>query len=303
MQSLQSELETLWQFHTRRLRPDTPHSQLNDRLVFSQRTALRLARCHACGTLYRNPRERDVRQVYEGEVPANEALERIFASQRNAYRAQARRFVRVARAHTSSATGRGLEIGSYVGGFLAAIDGDGWDFHGIDVNEAAVRYACARGLDATVGTIDLLPGASEYDAVAIWNCLDQLAEPRVVVASAYRLLRDGGLLAVRVPNGAVWMQLRSLLDTSVGPLARALLAYNNLLGFPYLTGFTPRSLGAMLHAEGFDVVLTHGDTLVPLADRWTRRWAAYEERVLKATVRALAPRRMMPWFELYARRR
>lgn len=33
-EDLRAELEALWEFHTRRLRPDTPHPHLTDRLVF-----------------------------------------------------------------------------------------------------------------------------------------------------------------------------------------------------------------------------------------------------------------------------
>src|SRR5690606_39558602 len=75
-EELRAELELLWEFHTRRIRPDTPHRQLTDRLVFSQRPALRLARCSTCGTLYRNPRERGIEQIYEGEAVEPDVMDR-----------------------------------------------------------------------------------------------------------------------------------------------------------------------------------------------------------------------------------
>lgn len=297
-EDLRAELEALWEFHTRRLRPDTPHPHLTDRLVFSQRPALRLARCRRCGTLYRNPRERAVEQIYESDAVPAEVMDRLFESQRDTYRVQAQRFARIA-----GRAGRGLEVGSYVGGYLDAVREHGWHFRGVDVNEAAVRYARSRDLDAVVGTIHSLDDDARFDAVAIWNCLDQLAEPRIVVATAHRLLRDGGMLAVRVPNGAFYARVRRWLHTPLASISRALLAYNNLLGFPYRTGFTPASLARLLRSEGFQVVRTRGDTLVPLADEWTRGWAAGEERMLKAVLRRLAGGRTAPWFEMYARRR
>lgn len=297
-EELRAELELLWEFHTRRIRPDTPHRQLTDRLVFSQRPALRLARCSTCGTLYRNPRERGIEQIYEGEAVEPDVMDRLFESQRDAYRAQAERFARVA-----GRPGRGLEVGSYVGGYLAAVRDHGWTFNGIDVNEAAVRFACSRGLNARVGTLESLDGDERFDAVAIWNCLDQLPEPRAAIAAAHGVLRNGGTFAARIPSGAFYARVREWLATPLGPVGRALLAYNNLLGFPYRTGFTPASLTRVLRDEGFDVVRVHGDTLVQLADAWTRPWAAAEERTLKAALRLLARRHMAPWFEVYARRR
>lgn len=297
---MRAEVETLWEFHTRRLRPDTPHAHLTDRLVFSQRAPLRIARCTSCGTLYRNPREQEraLGEIYEDEQLSTAAMDRLFASQRDTSLVQAERLTRIA-----GGTGRGLEVGSYIGGFLAAAQKQGWQFSGVDVNEGAVAYACARGLDARVGTIESVEQDAEtYDAIAIWNCLDQLPRPREAIRSAYRLLRPGGILAVRVPNGGFYQRTRRWLNGPAATLAEASLAYNNLLGFPYRTGFTPASLQDVLRKEGFDIVTVRGDTLVPLADEWTKGAAVWEERTVKGALLMLTGRRMAPWFEVYGRK-
>jgi hypothetical protein len=49
-----------------------------------------------------------------------------------------------------------------------------------------------------------------------------------------------------------------------------------------------------------------GDVLVPIADRWTRRWAALEERLVKRVIAigahaSTGDKPLAPWFELYAR--
>jgi hypothetical protein len=51
-----------------------------------------------------------------------------------------------------------------------------------------------------------------------------------------------------------------------------------------------------------------GDVLVPIADEWTRPWAALEERALKRLGKVAArvspgDKELAPWFELYARAR
>jgi hypothetical protein len=42
---------------------------------------------------------------------------------------------------------------------------------------------------------------------------------------------------------------------------------------------------------------------VPIADEWTRGWAAAEERMVKAGMKALAALDIdgAPWFEVYAK--
>jgi len=94
-----------------------------------------------------------------------------------------------------------------------------------------------------------------------------------------------GVLAIRVPNGAFYSAVRRRLDGIAGPVARALLAHNNLLGFPYRHGFTVQSIALLLEDTGFDIVRTHGDALVPIADEWTRGWAAAEERMIKTAMK------------------
>lgn len=295
---IRDELESLWSFHTRRLRPDTPPLHLTDRVAFSQQPPLRLVRCAVCGTVYRNPREcaRSVFELYAGEPLDDAVLASLFATQLASYRAQAHRLTRVA-----GRPGRGLEVGSYVGGFLAASAELGWRFEGVDVSEGANAFTRARGFTVRQGTIADVAGEDAYDAIAIWNCFDQLPDPRATVRDAARLLRPGGVLAIRVPSGSFYAWLRRHAHGLLRRPARALLAHNNLLGFPYLHGFTPSSLARLLAEAGLRVVRVHGDTLVPLADRWTRAWAAGEEWLLKRAVRSVAPARRSPWFELYAR--
>lgn len=300
--SVREEMEALWQFHTRRLAGATPPEHLVDRVAFSQRPPLRVVRCDSCGLVYRNPRERafELDETYAGEAPDESALETLFDNQRRAYAAQARRLTR-----RLGRRGSGLEVGSYVGAFLAAAADEGWHFEGIDINEHAVRFARARGFSVTLGELDSFDADHRFDAVAIWNCFDQLPDPRAVAHRARSLVADGGMLAIRVPNGAFYAGVRPALQGPLAGAARALLAHNNLLGFPYRHGFTPDSLSLLLDKTGFRVEHVHGDTLVPIADEWTRGWAAVEERALKAVLRAIGGVRAggAPWFEVYARPR
>ena len=300
-EEIRREVEALWEFHGERLRPETPPAHLADRVAFSQRPPLRVVQCAQCGLVYRNPRERDfeLRDLYAGERPDERVLDALFETQRSAYQAQARRLTEAA----GGKKGRGLEVGSYVGGFLAAAAALGWQFEGLDVNPATNDFARGRGLRVADGDLERFDGAPGFDAVAIWNCFDQLADPRAAARRAHELLRPGGLLALRVPNGAFYATVRRRLDGPGAPLARALLAHNNLLTFPYRHGFTLSSLDHLLRATGYAIAHVFGDTLVPIADEWTQAWAAWEERVVKGALREIAREEAdaAPWIEVYAR--
>lgn len=302
-EEIRDEVEALWAFHIRRLRPDTPPEQLTDRVAFSQRPALRIVECRGCGLLYRNPRERahELEDIYGHAEVEPEVLDALYETQLPSYAAQARRLTRVV-----GRAGRGLEVGSYSGAFLGAAARLGWSFEGLDIGEAAVAAMCRRGHRVHEGDLSSMTGHdARYDAIAIWNTFEQLADPRADAALAARLLAPGGTLVVRVPNGRFYASLRRRLRGPLAPAVRMLLAHNNLLAFPYRHGFGTRSLGKLFASLDLDVVFVHGDTLVPIADRFTRRWAALEERALKVALRTVAHAEpsMAPWIEVYARRR
>ena len=304
-EAVREEVETLWQFHTRRLDPATPPAHLTDRIAFSQRPPLRVVQCVSCGLVYRNPRERahELTGVYEGEAPAEDVLESLFQTQLQSYRAQASRLRAVMRKR-----GTGIEVGSYVGGFLAAARERELDVEGLDINEPASVFARRKGFRVSIGDLESWSEKRTVDAVAIWNCFDQLPDPRRAAIAARSLLAPGGTIAIRVPNGGFYASMRPRLEGAGRPVATALLAHNNLLSFPYRHGFTIGALRRLLEGTGFEVVRIFGDTLVPIADRWTRRWAALEERSLKGAMRAVTRltgrwgAHHAPWIEVYARR-
>ncbi|HEY0970107.1 MAG TPA: class I SAM-dependent methyltransferase [Gemmatimonadales bacterium] len=298
---IREEVELLWEFHTDRLRPDTPPPHLIDRVAFSQQPPLRVVRCAECGLVYRNPRERDfeLRDSYAGEEPDRDALAALHETQRATCAGQVERLGEVA-----GRAGRVLEVGSYVGGFLAAAGDAGWQAEGLDVNPVANTFARELGLRVTEGDLESFAGPGGFDAVALWNCFDQLPDPGRAAHRAHSLLADGGVIAIRVPNGAFYAAVRQRLAGPGARLARLLLAHNNLLGFPYRHGFTLESLEHLLARTGFTVERVYGDALVPIADEWTQGWAALEERVVKGALRLIAKgeAEAAPWIEVYGRR-
>lgn len=292
---LREEVEWLWEYHERRLRPETPPEHLMDRVAFSQQPPLRLVRCVECGLVYRNPieRERELADIYAGEAPAPEVLRSLHDTQLPAMRMQAKLLREVL-----GRGGAGLEVGSYVGGFLAAARDYGLQFEGVDISTGINAFTRSLGFAVHDGDLASVPRERRFDVVAIWNTFDQLADPRGAVNVAHGLLSPGGILVIRVPNGAYYAEHRG--DRSTWPA----LAQNNLLTFPYRWGFTAHSLERLLGASGFSVACQRGDVLVPIADEWTRPWAAREERDIKRALREDARQSLddAPWLEVYAKR-
>ena len=301
-EQIRAEVEALWAYHQKRLKPETPPDRLVDRVAFSEPPPFRLVRCNECGLLYRSPVERshELTEMYARNASAPDVLRALHDTQLPAARVQARELRRAL-----GRGGSGLEVGSYVGAFLDAARDEGLDVQGLDVNADANAFTRSMGFTVHDGELTTFGTDQTFDTVAIWNTFDQLADPRGALNAASKLLRDRGILVVRVPNGAFYAAAREVLtngNRATRAAARAALAQNNLLTFPYRWGFTPESLTRLLSETGFSVQRIRGDVLVPVADRWTRPWARVEEILIKrgmALAASFADSRA-PWFEVYA---
>jgi len=287
----------VWEFHARRLRQPVPPEYLMDRVVFSQAPPLRLVECRRCGHLYRNPRERpeSLREAYRDEALDDGVYRSLLENQRAFYRERVDFLSRLRGPILS-----GLEVGCHVGAFLTEARDAGMTFTGIDVNERACDFSRGNGVDARTGVIEIQEGEEIHDAIVIWNTFEQLPDMHTAVRAARRLLKRGGLLAVRVPNGSFYSRWRRRLSGPASAIAERVLIQNNLLGFPYRQGFSRLSMTALLEGAGFETLVIRGNTLVPLADEWTSFRGTIEERLTKGVERLFHRGWKAPWIEVYA---
>jgi SAM-dependent methyltransferase len=313
-QELSAQSERARRFHAARLVRSDP-GEREERSSFTQSDAAGLTVCRGCRLVARDPLPdpRALARRYANDAYAASRLEEMRAAQVASFRRklpQLRRLVGTPR--------RVLEIGSFVGGFLEVARTAGWWATGIDPGRQVTAACKARGLDVRACTLeefDAVNVRSAVDCIAIWNTFDQLADPRPALDFARRWLRPGGVLALRVPHGLYYARsIRRWRGAAGGPRARfaeACLAWNNLLGFPYLYGYGIESLDRAVHPFGFVRAAAQGDVLCALAGRATADWARREERACKQLQRAWialdarrARRRLAaaPWLDVYYRR-
>ena len=73
-----------------------------------------------------------------------------------------------------------VEVGSFVGGFLAAGRQCGWSMLGVDPGKQVTDFCRSRELPVYCGTLDDAPiSSNSVDAVVIWNTFDQLPFGRI----------------------------------------------------------------------------------------------------------------------------
>lgn len=304
----------LQQFYRRRWRIQNG-ATVRDRPAFMQHDTTDLISCEGCGLLYRNP------------PPPKSAVADLYAQSRyeetclraehQANRAEAaRKILSVAQRlpyHSRKRRPRVLEIGCSAGGFLAEGLSLGWDMLGIDQDKDAAAFCRDEGLPVFHGTVhDAELDPSSFDAVVIWNTFNQLHDPHPTLAAAARLLRNGGLLVLRVPNGNCFRLMMTILAPLPAWLHRPFhtaLAWNNLVTFPYRYGYGLETLTNLTASYGFKRTACIPDTLGPAPPDQLKSWAVVERYCGNAIYRAVwyaaGPSGrffVAPWLDLYFER-
>jgi SAM-dependent methyltransferase len=191
-----------------------------------------------------------------------------------------------------------IELGSHLGAFLEAAEERNWRPTGLDIGEFTCTFSRRHGLRVKRESIEdtRLRGGSA-DAVFVWNCFEQLEDPAAALRAAHTLLKRFGLLVIHIPNFSFYERMRQF---------PGILAYNNLLGFPYLIGYTPSVLNSLLSRHGFKPIAGFDSTLITmpfpdLSSQVRREMAVVNNPYRKAPARdplLLAG----PWMEVAYRR-
>lgn len=283
---------------------------LADRAEFTQDYTTRIVACRSCGLVFRSPRPTvsAVMGAYVKDRYSEAHLKSEFLSQQQWAEKKASFLARWAQFKKTPMI---VEVGSFVGGFLDVGRRRGWSMLGIDPGKEVTEFCRAQGLPVYCGTLaeaPIRPGS--VDAVVIWNTFDQLPNPDTTLAAARRVLRDEGLLIIRVPNGLMYRRGAEFLNRR-GLLRKWMittLAWNNLLAFPYLHGYSISTLDQLLGRHGFSRLMVYRDALVKLSDSDTKAWARAEEKLIKWCCRCISGAESLwnsdstgftPWLDFY----
>ncbi len=144
-----------------------------------------------------------------------------------------------------------LDAGCGGGTFLVDARDAGWTVSGLEINAEFPEF-CRKDLgidDVKIGLVTDPPFPDgSFDAVALLDVLEHMYDPVASVTRCARLLKPGGVLVVKSPNGRMQLRkerLRKKLGRGNGYVAT----------IGHLNQFTPKTLSLAFRKGGLDTIL------------------------------------------------
>ncbi len=244
-------------------------------LVYVER-GFNIVECASCGLVYVNPRFPDhlykaktnlsykevVTQSLEAnthpkDLNKNDLDRKAYLCLRNKESAVNLRQVQ----RYSKRKGTLLDVGCGEGFFLKAASDAGWEVAGV---EMSVTHKPSPELKLNILNEDFLNvdlPEKMFDAVTFYDVLEHLPYPRETLQKAQSLLKEGGLLVIRVPNEK-FLRLKTRIIAALFGKDFYLRNKNlSILGYyapeTHLYNFNQETLGLLLRNSGFKVFGIH----------------------------------------------
>jgi SAM-dependent methyltransferase len=237
-----------------------------------------IVRCRGCGLVRTNPRPTaaSIGFYYPSTYSAHRSpsertsyrssglLRRLVVGERSTWRSRlvATLYNCVAyRALIAGPPGRVLDVGCGPGDYLAVWKSFGWAVEGIEPSAEVAAAAAGRiAASVQVGLIeDVALTEQRFDLVTMCHSLEHVRSPRLALRKIRRALAPGGRLLLMLPNFAAWERRVFGHDWYAMEVPR------------HLFHFEPKTLRALLEAEGFEVERLAGSAHPDVTLRSLRR--------------------------------
>lgn len=135
-----------------------------------------------------------------------------------------------------------LDVGCSSGFFMSIAEERLIEAYGVEPNVIESKHAKSKGLKVLGKTIDEIESHKKFDSITLWDVLEHINDPVMLIKRFRSLLKTGGVIFVQVPS-------------SQSLAARIMREHCNMYdGIEHITLFSAKSLEHAFSKAGFDLV-------------------------------------------------
>lgn len=218
--------------------------------IYQERGVIGIVGCKNCGLIYTNPMVKKSERNYWGDEKKYYEEARLI-------------FIGLAKHHRDpnyledlkiieslKPDGNFLDIGTNMGFFLRHTQGKKWSVFGVEPSPALSEIA-RKYFKLNVKTVYLEEAGFKdafFDIVTMIDVFEHIAEPKKILLEIAKVLKNNGLLFIKVPNAKF-----SLLKLWLTKKAKKLKDYDIFDSYEHLAHYTHETLKKMLQDCGFEV--------------------------------------------------
>jgi 2-polyprenyl-3-methyl-5-hydroxy-6-metoxy-1,4-benzoquinol methylase len=218
--------------------------------LYSERGCLGIVKCNDCGFIYTSPRANDAERNYFGdaEIYFNEAR-LIFKGKKKHHRDKNYKYeIQLIKKHKSN--GKLLDIGSSEGFFLSKARSYGYDVYGVEPSPSASKIAIEQ-FDLNIKNSYFLKGlfpSKHFDIITMIDVFEHVTNPIELLQTANEVLKDDGILCIKVPNGDY-----NILKLQLARLLRKENQHSIFNSYEHVGHYTPNTMKKILEKTGFKI--------------------------------------------------
>lgn len=185
--------------------------------VIAEKEKFKVIDCEMCGFKHLNPipSKEEIKEFYERQY-YQEKIPKLLDPEREAKGLQwsnlwYRDRLLILDKYIGSKSKRLLDVGCGNGFFLKFMSENGWEVFGIEPSPKASEYACCLGLNVFDTTLEEFGGDKwfgYFDAINLKCVLEHVPNPMEILEICKSLLKDSGIMCVKVPNDFNILQLQ-----------------------------------------------------------------------------------------------
>ena len=171
--------------------------------IYSERGSLKIVKCKSCDLIYVNPRVKQAEKNYWGneEIYFEEA-KFIFSGKKKHHRDRNYEY-EIKKIKQFKSSGELLDIGSSMGFFLRKARDAGFKVQGVEPSPSLSKIAVEQfKLEILNQYLEkaALP-EKKFDIITMIDVFEHVTNPRELLTHAKKILRDDGIICIKVPNG------------------------------------------------------------------------------------------------------